>query len=332
VLAPALVALAGLAVAVDDLFGPDEDVDDAASTRWGWGACLLVLLVAGCATPHGPAIYEYVAGIAWSPKVAETVTEWQPLHPLEPFDGLVVAAIVCGLVTLALRARRVALHELAVYVATAALAVSSIRAVYWWAAVALLVVPRHLAALLSLTGRREAEPSTLQGIVHTAVVTALVGAVVAIQPGMPAFDTRTEVIADRVRTSAPGAGLLSSRTPLTIVERLTERGEVGRIFHDQAIGGLLEYRIGAADPAALRRVAFVDQRMGLIPGEIWADYFRVARAEEGWRRVLETWDVQTLVVHAGEQEALIEVLARDRGWRRVSEEGDHVWYRNRGAH
>lgn len=325
VLAPALVAVTGVAIAVDLVVDRTSTPVEGWDEIFPWGVALLALLIVGSVTPHGPAIYGYVADITFSPRVTETVTEWQPLDVSEPFDGFVAAGIACGFLVLAFRAKRVALHEFALYVATAALAISSVRSVYWWAAVALMVVPRHLGALLPVGEESDREPSILEGTVHTAVAVVLIGATLAIQPGMPGFSARTRLIADQVRSSPPGAGLLSDRTPLGLVDRLTER-DPGRIFHDQAIGGLLEYRLGTADPTAPRPVVFVDQRMGLIPKHVWDDYFRVAKATDGWRGVLEKWEVQTLLVHVEEQEPLVEAVETAEGWREVAREGKHVLF------
>ncbi len=325
-LAPVLVACVGAALGGEAWI---EGRDRGWHVAIPWVGAFGAVVVAGFATPIGWTIYEYVAGITLSAQVTATVSEWQPPDPASSYGALVYVSLLAGLVVLAVRRRRVRVFEAVLYATTAYLAVDSVRAVFWWAAVAVIVVPRHLAALLPADPGGVGEPTPVQGGLHVLASAALVAAVVAIQPGMPGFSARTAVLGDEVRQSPPGAGLLSSRTPLGLVDQLEESGGRGRIFHDQAIGGLLEYRLGAREPSNPRQVAFVDQRMGLVPPRIWADYFILSRAKKGWRERLDEWEVDWLALYEEKQSELIEAVRQTDQWHRVGREGEHILFERR---
>jgi hypothetical protein len=325
-LVPVLVACVGGAVGGEAWL---EEHEEGWRVPVPWCGAVAAVLVAGCATPIGWTIYEYVAGITFSAQVTATVSEWQPPDPTSSYGAFVYVSVIAGLVVLALRRRHLRVFEVVLYATTAYLAVDSVRSVFWWAAVAVIVIPPHLAALLPADPGEADETTPFQGGVHAVVVAMLAAAVVAIQPGMPGFAARTAILGDDVRQSPPGAGILSSRTPLDLVDRLEDVGETGPIFHDQAIGGLLEYRLGAREPSKPRQVAFVDQRMGLIPPNIWADYFTVSQAAEGWAARLEEWDVEWLLLYAGEQSELIDAARQTGEWHHVADEGEHVLFERR---
>ncbi len=294
-----------------------------------WLAAGLGVVAAGTAHPFGAEIYAYVGDIAFSPRVTATVTEWQPPEVGSSFGAFVYAAVLAGVLLLAVRRKKAHLWEVVLYAATAYLAVDSVRAVFWWAAAAAVVLPRHLAGLLPAREGPRAEPTRLQGLIHATAALALVGAAVAIQPGMPGFRWRSALLADKARQASPGAHLLSNRNPLELVERLRNNEVAGRIFHDQAVGGLLDHRLGAAEPSRPRQVAFVDQRMGLIPPAVWAEYFAISRTGEGWRRKLRDREIAALLLYEDDQQPLIEAADGSDRWRRVAEEAKYVLFRRR---
>ena len=126
---------------------------------------------------------------------------------------------------------------------------------------------------------------------------------------------------------APRMTLSREHAP-EVLDALDRRGYPGRIFHAQALGGEVEWRL--ARPGA-EQVAFVDQRFEMIPEEVWDEYFAIGAARPGWRASLERWGVGTVVVSAVEMPALRAALEEDAGWRRVEKSWPYVVYMREGA-
>ena len=318
VLAPILVALVAACVAFGDGF------DETEATPSVWAGTAVATLLASCANPHGFDVYRYAWEIALTSDVASTVTEWQAPELLSAYGAFVSVALIASVAVMFARRRQIPVYEWVVLLFGTALAATAVRSVFWWAAVALLVVPRHLAGLLVAEGSWRSHTKPLQGAIHLVVVGVLAASCLLVQPGMPGFAGRTRLLADHVRQTGPGRALLSSRHPIEAVERLAEMELEGRVFHDQAVGGLLDFRLGLADSERPRRVAFVDARMGLIPAEVWKDYFAISAAAHGWREKLEKWNVDALLLHPDEQRALIDAVREDAGWELEMTDGQHL--------
>lgn len=296
---------------------------DGAQAAW-WGGSLFVATLAAGFSPFGMDVYRYVWDLVVFSDVQATVTEWQPPSPTEPFGVVAIAAIVGSLVVAAFCHREVRLHEAAALLSGSLLALTAIRSSFWWAAIAVIVVPRLLAPWVHGEGRGEGGVSAAAGLVHSAILVAGVGAVVLVQPGLPGAHLRSQVLGDRIRSQPPSERLLSERNATDAVRWIARHHPERRIFHDQALGGLVEFELGAAEPDRPKRVAFVDQRMGLIPSGVWDDYFVVARGEPGWESILERWEVEVVLPDVDEQRALVDSLEASGHWRRSFDDLRHA--------
>jgi hypothetical protein len=141
-----------------------------------------------------------------------------------------------------------------------------------------------------------------------AVLIATFAAVLLLSlPGSPLF----ERAAQGRHLPYPEARVLSSETPLRLGELLFRSGYRGRLFHDQALGGFVEWVLARDAP---RPVAFVDQRFELTPAELWRDYFKIAEARGDFRALLRRYDIDAVLVHDGRSAALVDALKRDPRW------------------
>ena len=107
----------------------------------------------------------------------------------------------------------------------------------------------------------------------------------------------------------PGAWLLNHENAETAVSRIAADGR-RRVFHDQALGGMLEFALTDGEAA---RVAFVDQRMEFVPEEVWAQYFLVSRGER-WREAVAAYDIDTMLLNHEGQWPLVQELIADPEW------------------
>lgn len=278
---------------------------------------LALVLAATCLNPRGPAVYVYAFGLPVSMKLGNQsdVGEWQPLSPLEPLGLVLSAALVATGVLAVSRRKRVAPAALLVFFGCGLLSFVSQRFLAWAALGLVLVVP----VLSRREGNAPADDRSGVRWLNIALVASFALVTLGSVPGAPLFERS----AARTRLPYTGARALGHETPLGLAEQLARVGATGRIFHDQAIGGLLEWVLAANEPKA---VAFVDQRFELVPPEIWAQYFTIASARPGWQRLLLRYEIGTLLIHERRQRPLVDAIERAGEWRLVASEFDYRLY------
>jgi hypothetical protein len=278
---------------------------------------LALVLGATCLNPRGPAVYAYSLGLPFSMKVGNQsdVGEWQPISPFEPLGLVVVGAVVMAVVLATMRRGRVSPPALLVFLGCAALSFVSQRFLAWAALGLVLVLP--------VLTRPRADPASddRRGVpgLNAALVATFVVLTAGSVPGAPLFQR----LAPSAHLPYAEARALGQETPLRLAERLARDGATGRIFHDQAIGGLLEWVLTAREPKA---VAFVDQRFELVPAAIWARYFTIGSAEPGWRELLTRYEIGTLLIDEQRQRSLVDAIGKDGAWRLVAREFSYRLY------
>lgn len=329
-LVPVLLGLAGGSLVVERWLHTRRI--EPAELGW-WTGCGAACAAAAMANPLGPKIYVYVFRLTFLSHVSETVTEWQPPSIDTAFGAIVMAMLTASLVVLGLRRKKVRLFEAVLFAATAYLAVSAVRQMFWWAAVMLMVVPRHLSGLLDLQPWWRGKTTVGQGVFHAVLAALIVVAGITSQPGLPVHWLGAQFTEGFSRRSPPARGLLNSQNPTRIVAGLRAHGYPGKIFHDQAVGGFLEYALATDDlhagrPAGeqIEPVAFVDQRIELIPESVWGDYFEISGAEEGWRKLVERHGIDTMLLWPQEQWRLIQALEADPAWTLVAVDEGHLLF------
>jgi hypothetical protein len=315
-LAPALLLLVGGACVLEAWLDDGETFDVARV----WTAALAAALIGGSLTPHGVGVYAYVADLTYSSTVAHTVTEWRP-PAWNTFYGIaLLGSLAVGGGVLAWRRREVALWEVVLFGATAYLASDAVRNFFWFAAAFVLVLSPHVVAVFE---RPEAEASGRDGLVNAFLALVLLALPLAAQPASPVFETLVATLNPEARKRHPGAAVHSVETPMQLAVMLDERGVDGRLFHAQAVGGLVEFVLAAPDG---EQVAFVDQRMELIPESVWRDYFLISAAAPGWQQVLDEYQVESALLSTSEQARLVEAMEQSEDWVRVAEDGPYVMF------
>ena len=291
-------------------------VEVAAVRDWGLALCATAL--AGAASPLGLGVYGYVMTLTVDSSVTSTVTEWLPPNVAQLDGQIVLGAVVLSGLLLAVRRRSVTIGEALLYAGTLVLAVGAIRSLFWWAAVLPVVLAPHLAACLPKSD--DDVPSRAEAIGLRLAVAAICLAVLAVQPGV-AHNAISELgQSGHARRDGPGAWVLNHQNAETSIARI-RADERLRVFHDQAIGGLLEFMLTDETPA---QVAFVDQRMEFVPDEVWTRYFALSRASTGWGRELSRLGVDTLLLSPDDQWPLVQAALLGDEWKLVELDQSHV--------
>jgi len=320
ILVPVLVGLCGGALVVQEWL---ETRRMPIREALVWGGTSIMTALAALLNPQGVGIYTYVHQLTVVSPVSQSVSEWQPPDISEPYGLLVFLVLVVGLSLLARDRKNLKLYEVALFAATTYLAFGSIRHMFWWAAMMMLVIPGPLSRALKLDDWRESATTGAQGAVHLALAVVMVGGLALSQPGLPVHQTGVELLSGSTRRAGPGKGMIDTDTPTQIMEGMLRDGYPGRIFHSQGVGGYLAYSLATPVP---RQVAFVDQRMEMIPESLWEVYFEISGAKDGWQEVLDGYGVRTLLLSPGEQSGLIRAVQADPDWVLVAVDEGHLLF------
>jgi len=282
--------------------------------EWGlWTAFGGALCVTPILNPSGWRIYEYVANLVYGSSVASTVTEWASPDLSTPQGALFFLLQVLSLGLVALRRRDIRLHEGFLILVATYLGAEAVRNLLWWAMIWIVVLSGHLR------GDEAGNTSQRQGRIHLAVLVGMTAFVLMSQPGLLHLRVVELTTVGLTKGSGEGKGVLDDRSPVELLQRL-KRDHPGRVFHDQAIGGLVEWVYSEKEDT---QVAFVDQRMELIPEAVWAEYFLISNASPGWQAALDSWDIQVAVLHS-DQWPLIQALVREDAWTLTAADQVHL--------
>ncbi len=270
--------------------------------------------LAGCVHPYGIKVYTYVLELAIFSNVATTVTEWRPPSIQE---GIGVFVLILVLLCLALLFRfRKALSIFTVLMCALGiyLGVSAQRSLLFFG----IILPFALAPFLGeLVPKKEEErATTVESFING---TLILGLTVMLFLSFPLFRPQTLIdFFPPTRRGAPGAGVFSDgNISPTIVARSK------RVFHAQGIGGQIEWIFDG--PAA-----FVDQRMEYIPQSVWDEYYVVSKAKKGWSKVLEKYEIDTLILLKKEHANLVKALLDSKQYYHdhAQDEGPYVVFRS----
>lgn len=291
------------------------------SMRQLWVAAVAVVVLAMMVSPGGVANFLYPFDILFATKGnTAAVLEWAA-PSLSSVPGFFFYAALVGSGAVLWRRREfVTLPELALLAPTTLIALGSMRGILWWSLATVVIVVPHVTALREHTVRDR--PGRGERFVNAGLLATLTTLVLLALPGAPLFRAVNPA-------SLFGDGRLGEEGELAVLSELHPAGltqhlrEVeGRIYHHQALGGFLEWTLTTADDP--RPVAFVDQRLELVPDKLWDDYFAIGATYGDWRELLAEHRVGAFVVGTPEHAPLSdwlatspdhELVAQDRMWR-----------------
>jgi hypothetical protein len=268
------------------------DVIERAPHRRTTGIVFGLSLVAPLANPWGYRSYTYVADLATLPIVRTVIDEWRPMWHQWPAGLPYALTLFLAAIVLARGGwSRLRTDDRLVLVVFSLMALASGRNVVWWS----LAVPPAIG--LALPAESSGWPRVGSMIARVGVGVILTLALVQVLREPP-NDTLTD---------AP-AGISSA------VDEATGPG--ARVFAGWW-GSWLEF----TDPASQQ---FVDARAEIFPNDVWADYFRISRAEPGWSDVLDRRRIDIVVASRQHQAALIAAIDADPRWRLLYTDGNGV--------
>ncbi|HZV04106.1 MAG TPA: hypothetical protein VE999_03360 [Gemmataceae bacterium] len=294
------------------LAGPQRKQGELSS----WLLCLPCSVAATLVNPYGWRVYEYVARTSKAAS-GRHIDEWLP-PSLDLLTGKIWAlSLLLLLIGFAFSRRRPTVREICVLCCFLPLACGSVRMVAWWL---LICTPILAAQLTDLWPRlRQYDLSDDQpSFGNVLACGVLVFVMVLSLPWLEAFNP---VLSRPERSHRTETDLQA------LADRLRAEGREGRIFTRFAWG---EYMAWSLSP---HFTVFMDGRIEIIPDEVWQQDGAVTRGRADWQEILDTYDVDYLVLDAsGYHHDLLPLVESSCVWRQVCRCGDAVLFvRDRGS-
>lgn len=278
-------------------------------------------LAAALLNPIGPGIFGYVARLLTDASIQGLVNEWQPPTPRGIAGAVFFASILALLVAFVLARRRPSATDLALVCAFLWLAWGGQRHVVWYGMVAMPLLAQSLAAPRAPFDHASARPRLV--LPSTLLTLVLLGVLVAVQPPFKAMLSLPRPY-KALFADMPGAPeLFSANTPVGATNYLRAHPIDGRLFNEMGYGSYLDW---ALYPAAQ---VFVDPRIELYPLALWQDYVAIGEARDYRRLLVDTYDVQRVLLDRARQPWLAAALAADPGWVREYADDRAEIYRRR---
>lgn len=280
-------------------------------TRFGIVAgAMAASAAAALLNPWGPKVYGYVFDIGGNPIIRGAIEEWKPPDLATAAGALFFLSVGMVVAAIAVSPVRLRGRDLMMLAVGAALGLIGIRNGLWWTIAA---APPLASLLRPLAARvRFGDPARRTNLVIVAALLALA----ALTSPWPR--SASPLIPPDERS------LVNRRTPVAAARYLRSHPVRGNLLNSQSFGSYLEF-------AAPEVPVFLDSRIEMFSAELWDDYTRAMRAEEGWREVLDRYSIGTIAVARRPQSPIVAALSNTSEWRLVHRDEIAVIFESSGA-
>jgi hypothetical protein len=109
-------------------------------------------------------------------------------------------------------------------------------------------------------------------------------------------------------------------SPVQLSAALAKQPPKGQIYNPQQWGDWLVLTVPGVRP-------FVTSNIHLAPPRVWEDYLRISRGEPGWQRVLDRYNVRTIILDKQAQPVLTTAMKQTTGWVLAYEDDQAIVYK-----
>ncbi len=259
-----------------------------------WGGITAAALLLN---PGGFAVLGYVFNLLNSSQVTTLVQEWAPPTVRNPNGIIFYLYLIFLLLVFAYTRRRPDPVDMLLLLPFLWLAFGAVRNIVWFGILAAPVVAIQLATMLPQGRRRNQDLPLMNGI--------LIGLLsLLLLMGLPWIKPHLGLPPELGRLTAPG-------TPIAAVAELQRQEQPPeRLFHAMSYGSYLIW-------AAPEMPVFIDPRIELYPYAQWQDYLRLSNGRN-IAELVAAYRFDGMLLSNAEQAPLIDALATDPNWRRVS--------------
>jgi len=258
--------------------------------------------VGALVNPYGWKIFQNIWETASNPNLADLV-EWRGLG-IQMRQGQVAAVVALSLaIVYCLTPRRVSMVEVLLLGGWGGASLWMSRMIVWWSPIAAYYLALHSAAICKhFLRRRRPIDVRVSSLRRRAWAVAAVMAILIASACSPlGAAVLLGVRADPHVSLSPG-------TPIDATAFLNDHPPRGQIFNTYEWG---DYLLWAGPP---RLKVFVASHAHLVPRVVWQDYMTVIGVATDWRKVLDRYRVNTVVVDADQHDDLVDALREDKAW------------------
>jgi hypothetical protein len=273
-----------------------------------FAACLI--------NPYGMELIVETVQFGRNPNLRD-VLEWFPLKLID-FEGLQFC-LAWTLVLVVFRHSRRGIEpaEVLLLALFGAAVAPTVRMIGWLAPVVAWVLMPHVAEIADrlLPRRRpsrqtspQPRPASVANAPGSPIRSACLGmaCLLVLWIAFAMSPSSSPVLGGKPR---PESRLYSRATPLELTHYLRQHPPRGLVWAPQWWGDWLTW----AGPQEIE--VFMTTDLHLAPQRVWQDYLRIAQAQQGWDRLLDRYQVETLVVHKQLQSPLAAQARKAKGWR-----------------
>lgn len=299
--------------AEDVLHRPPQPARPPLMPLFVWGAVTALALLLN---PRGLEVLAYVRDLLSTSAVTSLVTEWAP-PTIRDIGGMIFFLFVMfSVAVLTYARRRPDLVDMLFAAAFFWLALGAVRNIVWFGMVMTPLLVVLLAARNPVDADTPVTQTRFQGL--PAMNWVLIGILsLLLLLGLPwvkpALDLPPEL-----------GSLLDQDTPVaatTFMRADVQRPE--RLFHSMSAGSYLIW-------AAPEQSVFIDPRIELYPMEQWHDYINLSNGENV-DALLAKYQIDGLLLHNEQQEALLEHVRADPVWDVRYEDAQSTYLVRRGT-
>jgi hypothetical protein len=278
-------------------------------------ACFAACVLATLLNPYGVNLYRYVLSLSQLAAGRE-IEEWLP-PSMNLWVGRAWAlSVIAVIALLSLAPRRPRPRDVFVALCFLPLAAASVRMVPWWllaaAPVLAATVARSIAAMRAGSDhvvRLQARPT----FAAYAMVALVAFACLASLPWLE----RHNPVLGSLRSSA--------RTESNLQEVLDDlrrdRANEGRVFTRLEWGEYVDWA-----GRSKRLSPFMDGRIEIYNDDLWRQYHVVSAAGEGWQSILNSHDVDYLLLDRSQHARLISRVSTSGEWLPLAQSGPAILY------
>jgi hypothetical protein len=269
----------------------------------------LVTILVVCVNPYGVKMLAYPFKTVSIGALQEFIQEWQSpnfhLRSAQPFIWLWI--LTFGAVGIS--RKRLAFSDFLLVACFSYLSLLAWRNVALFAIVSPAMLTRHAAPVMTALGRRirnrlptSPPPSRRLELLNWILLVVLALAV-AIKAGVGFPQSANQSV-------------FRETLPVDAVTFIKSKLFPGRLFNSYNWGGYLLWELPEYP-------VFIDGRTDLYDGEIIDQWLQVARAEEGWQRVLDQWEVHLVLL---EPSMPVVSSLKQNGWKLLYQDEKSVIY------
>ncbi|OEU80435.1 MAG: hypothetical protein BA873_07975 [Desulfobulbaceae bacterium C00003063] len=237
-------------------------------------------------------------------------TEWQPTT-MKDFQGCCfVISIVIGSIILKYSKRRITVTEAMLLLVFLFAGFRATRMIIWWGIVSAPILAVHFCSMEAVReritrGKGQGSKSGSECLpLNILIIICLVIATVSFLPWLRPYHP-----IEKVRN------LINPKTsPVEIVNFIEREKLKGNMYNNVNWGSYLIWRLWP------EYKVFADNRLHLVPEEIWKDYSDVEHGLANWEKILNKYKISYVLLGKSDNKRMIEFMQYSPRWKKAYED------------